>query len=484
MTIRARLTILIFSAFVIACSSGLAATWAVQSMREALETSQRLHRSQLRAEGIRSTFLEAQFVLSSFVAGEPDDELHKKIKPALEEINRELATLRADEKAIPESYFVTLEETCKPFETMVDRILKANREAPKVARRLLRRPAYLDFASELTIQINDLIAAARTLEEQSTSDANRRARIAQALAWASFVALMTLGVVAILLLWRWLIRPVELLIDATQRISRGEREPKIPHYRRDELGQLARQIESMAGHIETYQNQLVEKERMAAVGEMAAAVAHNVRNPLASIRAVSQSLGRSVEGNGDVTEATATVIKTVDRADRWLKDLLIAMRPVTVERSPQDVNSVLREIADASTDFAEKRDVDLDMQLAPELPAAEIDPRRMTQALFSVVINAIEASPLGDTVRITSARSTVEPGMIEISISDHGPGVDEEMKQKMFTPFYGTKKSGTGVGLNLTQRIVLGHQGHILVESAPGEGLTMIVRLPFLKDGE
>ncbi|MEE8142451.1 MAG: ATP-binding protein, partial [Planctomycetota bacterium] len=229
--------------------------------------------------------------------------------------------------------------------------------------------------------------------------------------------------------------------------------------------------------ISDYQQKLVEKERLAAAGEMTTAVAHNLRNPLASVRALAQTTQRDPEVDESVRTSMATIMSTVDRADRWLKELLMVLRPVKVSRSLADLNEILRELADVSTIYADRRQVSIELELAEDLPEVPVDRSKLNQALISLVTNAVDASPPGKTVTLRSERPD-DPGRVDIVVEDQGPGMEPEVLRRIFTPFFSTKKSGTGVGLSLTQRIIFGHQGGISADSSPGNGCRMRVSLP------
>ena len=139
---------------------------------------------------------------------------------------------------------------------------------------------------------------------------------------------------------------------------------------------------------------------------------------------------------------------------------------------------LLRELADASRDYASRKSLSIELELDEAMPIVPVDRRKLTQAMFSLVTNAVDASPPGETITLRSNSHTGRSTTVEIVVEDRGPGMEEEVLRKIFDPYFSTKKSGTGVGLNLTRRIIFGHQGTIEADSSPGLGCRMRVVLP------
>lgn len=480
MTIRSRINALFFLAAALAIGAGLGAMWAMAGLEGALAAMDSHHRRQLLGETLRANTAEASSHLTAFMAA-GDESARDRFEASRRRVDETLRELRAasgsDESTAASSL---VEETIARYSRAADQVMfVAKRSTDGRAFRWAR-----DFITDrhypnMDRAVAELVAFHREASARAEQAAVERSRRTGALLQAAFVLLVVLVAATLLLVRRWLVEPVESLVSATRRISTGELRGKVPVERDDELGQLAREIESMGRSIETIQQQLVEKERLAAVGEMTSAVAHNVRNPLASIRALAQGLLRSADSNGKASDTDLEMImQTVDKADRWLKDLLIAHRPVRVERAPQDVNRVLRDLAGASEDFARRRSVCIELDLSENLPELPIDQRRIDQALASLISNAVDASSPGDVVTLRSRWNPKQRDHVEIIIEDSGKGLTAEEKQKMFLPYYSTKKSGTGLGLSLTQRIILGHQGSIVADSEPGDGCRMRVSLP------
>ncbi|MCI0650495.1 MAG: ATP-binding protein [Planctomycetes bacterium] len=480
MTIRTRLVLLFFAAFAFAAASGMGAIWAMRGMQLAQDEAQRLHGDQIHALELQIAFLHAWSEVAAILSGDDTPEAHERLAVHRARIDQLLMGLQASTQSSAEEGVVrAVADGVRGFTLCAERALYYRKRGEAERGYNLLRRHMLEMYAPITAQVRELIDTDAELIRASETNALERTRLASAVIAGHSLVLLLLGVLGAYSVWRWLVKPVETLGAATRTIARGEPLAPIPIATKDELGSLAREVEAMAANLNKYQEQIIEKERLAAVGEMTAAVAHNLRNPLASIRALAQGCQRGALPANEVGEAMGIVMQTVDRADRWLKDLLQALRPVRIDSSPQDINRILREVVDAASEFAAKRGVGLRLALTPELPEIALDPTRMNQALFAIVVNAIEASPAGKEVVVSSAPATEDEAKAEIVIADDGPGIGAETMKKIFTPFAGSKKGGTGLGLSLTQRIVHGHRGDIRVDSSPGAGCRMKVLLPF-----
>ena len=268
--------------------------------------------------------------------------------------------------------------------------------------------------------------------------------------------------------------PIELLSHATREISKGRYGESIPITSENEIGQLARDVESMSEEISKTQDQLVDRERLAAVGEMTATIAHNIRNPLGSIRALAQGRMRSDQG-ADPDQSMKQILETVDRADRWLKDLLKGLKPIRLTYGEAQLGVRIPAICEAVSGYGDKRQVTVECLISNEIPAARIDERKIEQSILVLLNNAIESCNPGGVVSLNAHSDGSE---IFISVTDDGHGMSESTLANLFKPYFTTKKSGLGLGLSLTQRIVVGHGGKIDVTSEEGKGSRFQLTIP------
>jgi signal transduction histidine kinase len=222
---------------------------------------------------------------------------------------------------------------------------------------------------------------------------------------------------------------------------------------------------------------LTEAQRLAAAGELAASVAHEIRNPLAAIVNATTLLAAEETLTADERATTLTAIKTeARRLNRILSDFLLFALPSTPRLVEGDVQEVVQHVAGLiRDDGARARGVDLDVRVEPALPAVAHDPDLMAQVLWNVALNGVEAMEGRGRLRFEVRRDN---GHVVMAVSDTGCGIPDDDLRRIFEPFYSRKRGGSGLGLTIARRIVESHGGRIDVESAPGAGTRFSILLP------
>jgi signal transduction histidine kinase len=228
--------------------------------------------------------------------------------------------------------------------------------------------------------------------------------------------------------------------------------------------------------IQRQQEQLVEAETMATVGEMASAIAHNLRNPLASIRS-SAEIAIEEEASPLVQEIAQGIILAVDRLEQWIRELLVYVRPLPHARMPVQLNSIIQNVLQDMQIAMSNQHVKLLVDLTEPLPPLSADASLLQQACHSVIVNALEAMPNGGTLTIRSLLST-NGKWIRLDMRDSGAGIPQDQLDKIFRPFFTTKRKGLGVGLSLVKRIVERHGGTIVLTSEEKQGTTVSFAFP------
>jgi len=236
------------------------------------------------------------------------------------------------------------------------------------------------------------------------------------------------------------------------------------------------QLQSQSELIIRIEEQLRRAERLSALGELSAILAHEIRNPLASIRGTAEILMEEQTSAASRGEFLDILVKESDRLNRVVEDFLKMARPEPTDRKPCDLNEELRNMVTLLSTQARLSKVSLQFQPAA-LPSFSGDGEKLRQAFMNIILNAIQASPAGGLVVVATSEDR-EGGRIEIRFSDNGPGISAEASREIFEPFFTTKGSGTGLGLPITKKIIEGHGGTIVVESEPGHGATFLVSLP------
>ncbi len=219
--------------------------------------------------------------------------------------------------------------------------------------------------------------------------------------------------------------------------------------------------------IRDLEEQVRQSEKLAAVGRLAAGVAHEVRNPLSSMRGLARFLARGMDEASREAEYLKVMVGEIDRINRVVTGLLDFARPPRPELSSVDLNDLLRHTLGLVTDDARHQGVDIIEELSENSLKALADRDQTIQAVLNVLLNGIEAMPDGGQLTV---RTYTDSGQAVISIEDTGPGVEPEDRSQLFDPFYTTKKSGTGLGLALVARIMEAHHGRVVVGGQAGQG--------------
>lgn len=223
-------------------------------------------------------------------------------------------------------------------------------------------------------------------------------------------------------------------------------------------------------------DQLIRADRLAAMGELTAGVAHEVRNPLGIIRASVQLVEDSGGDQARVAEATWVIKQEIDRLDRVIKALLDFGRPSAPTLRRIDIEDVISDVVLFTRQFASQAEVEIETEFSAARPIVMADPDQLKQVFVNLVSNAVQAMDVtGGTILM---RVWDDDTFVYVAVADNGPGMSAETLDKVFDPFYSTKDSGTGLGLTIVHRIIDQHGGRITVESVPGEGTTFTVALP------
>lgn len=224
--------------------------------------------------------------------------------------------------------------------------------------------------------------------------------------------------------------------------------------------------------------QLIRADRLAALGELTAGVAHEVRNPLGIIRASVQLMENADCSRERVISAAQVIKQEIDRLDRVIKALLDFGRPAAPTMRPVAVAEVLEDVALFSRTFASRARVQVVPRYAPGVPEVRADPEQLKQVFVNLISNAVQAMSGGGVLTIETG---FDEGFVFVRFTDTGPGIPDEVLSKVFDPFVSTRDDGTGLGLTIVHRIVDDHDGHIEVTSEPGVGTAFTVWLPALQ---
>ena len=241
--------------------------------------------------------------------------------------------------------------------------------------------------------------------------------------------------------------------------------------------ELRHQVELAEKELKEAQAHLIHSERLAAVGEMSVIVAHEVRNPMSSIRSCAQRIHKAVKEKDPNKKYTNYIMQEIDRLERIVKDMLMVTRQPKPNLVEENVNKVIEEILLHMDDEIRKSGTVLTKELDQNLPVIPVDPALLEQVILNMIQNALifMQDRKKKELKIVTGQ---DKRFLQIRISDTGPGIPAHNRKKVFEPFFSTKPQGTGLGLAICQRIILAHKGKIELESEMDKGTTFIVSLP------
>lgn len=303
-------------------------------------------------------------------------------------------------------------------------------------------------------------------------------------------------------------RPLGVMVEATDKIAKGDLDHRVDIDRRDEIGQLAgsfnrmtedlkranegltqwgrvleKRVEERARELQTMQAVMIQSEKLASLGKMAAGVAHEINNPLTSILIQTHLLLETCEPGNPSLENLTLIADETSRCAEIVKGLLEFARMTPAQPTKADVNDIIERSIQLLEKQASVRNIKIVKALDLSLPSIDLDKNKMQQVFSNLIINACDAMAGGGTLTITS-RLGPDRRQIEILFADTGMGIPEENIHKLFDPFFTTKSAGTGLGLAVSYGIIQQRGGKIGVRSEVGQGSVFIVILPLDQQSE
>lgn len=247
-----------------------------------------------------------------------------------------------------------------------------------------------------------------------------------------------------------------------------------------QLDQLTNGIERVLNNLREREREVLRSEQLAAVGQLAASVAHEIRNPLTSIKMLVQTALDPADSNQLTQEDLQIIEKEVRRMESSLRTFLDFTRPPKLQRRQLSLMPILQEVAGLIRGRADKQKVSVRLEVMNADVNVFADPEQLRQVLVNLMLNGLDAQPHGGTLRMTSQ---VIDNEVEIRVLDDGPGISEEMHPRLFQPFASSKETGVGLGLVISRRIVEDHGGSITGENQESGGAVFAIRLPTMTDG-
>ena len=269
--------------------------------------------------------------------------------------------------------------------------------------------------------------------------------------------------------------PLDRLVQFARGLSPDDRKRRA-EVGENEVGALALAFNDMLERLEQAQDALVRSEKLALAGLIAARVAHDIRNPLSSIKMQSQLLRARPDLDPDDEAALTAVLRDIEQVESVIRDLLELARPGELRLEHSSVNAAINDALRQLAPQFRHRTIGVELQLDANLPAVQLDRARFKQALLNVLVNASEAMPTGGVVTVTSRTATAAELVVEIC--DDGIGIDPATLERVFDPFVSTKRDGVGLGLVNAKAVVEAHGGRIQLSRRVPRGTCASIWLP------
>ena len=317
----------------------------------------------------------------------------------------------------------------------------------------------------------------------------RMFEVTQLFLFSTIATIVFLSLSIAFVMFRFVRSPLNKIIDKMAEVEEGDLSVRIAHAPKDEIGRLTKSFNSMIERLDTAKkeldlyhfNQMERADRLASIGEMAAGIAHEVKNPLTGIASAVTIINDDFSPGDPRKEILGEVLEQVKRLDKTVNDLLFFGKPSDPEPVCTDLNAVLkRTLVFASQHRGSKGGlINKVLDLQDDLPPVYVDPKQIQQVLLNLILNAIQAMQSGGVLTIkTELVRTGAQQWVKLSIADTGQGIPAQILGKIFTPFFTTKAQGTGLGLAICHKLVAQQGGSIWVESEDGKGTVFNIELP------
>jgi signal transduction histidine kinase len=295
-----------------------------------------------------------------------------------------------------------------------------------------------------------------------------------------------LGILGAAILARRITRPLNRLVEGTVRIAKGDFSQAMVDTSGDEVGDLARSFNEMTQQLlharqrmEEANRKLVQHEKLASIGRMAATIAHEIRNPLTSVKLNIQKVVEEERFAEAVKTYLGMSLEGIDQIERFIKELLNFTRVPELSLESWPIEQIVDESLKVVADTLAEKGIVVEKSCAAGLPRVLVDADKMRQVFLNILRNAHEALEAGGRIHI--ACDTVEDGLrkkVRVRITDNGPGIPDKVRPNIFEPFFTTKPSGFGLGLPNARKIVEQHNGTIHLVRKRGRGSSFVVLIP------
>lgn len=370
-----------------------------------------------------------------------------------------------------------LQGDIQTFETALSRILTMRAGDSRV---LAEHDRAFQAGGDLINQLTSIVVSTKAGLEKKTQTSLEGIGSMKTLLFVLITAGPILAIGLAVIFIKGITTPLDVIVQATRKVKGGDLDFRIQGLR-DEFGEVAASFNEMASSLNEQMRNLQRAEQMKLVGEMAAGLVHEIKNPLTGIKASMQVLIEQGGFGGEDKTVLLAVLDETKRIEALMKSLLDFAKPPMPHPIPVDINNILESTIAFSLPYSSVAprtpgSIQTVKDLDPSLPSTLADPGQMQQVFLNLLINALDAMPEGGTLTVGTAAG--EDRRIKIEIRDTGKGIDEKMREEIFRPFFTTKHKGTGLGLAVSKRFVEMQGGTISVEGNKGGGTVFRILLP------
>ncbi len=315
------------------------------------------------------------------------------------------------------------------------------------------------------------------------SESRTQARFINTLALGAMFSVVALGAMLVYILIKQILGPIRRLALETGPAS----DATVP----DEVKALSQRVHNLLENVDLAQSQLeksqeylLQSEKMALVGKLAAGVAHSIRNPLTSVKMRLFSLGRHLELSPTQKEDLEVISEEIRHIDNIVRSFLEFSRPPKLKMQKTSLSDVVDSALTLLSHRLESYGVTVEVKRSERLPEMSADPEQLKEVLVNLILNSCEAMVNGGKITIQEGKGQMAPlGRVAfLKYSDNGPGVPASIRDKIFEPFFSTKEEGTGLGLSIARRIIQEHGGFLELTSREGHGAEFIITLPYKEE--
>lgn len=479
-TLRSKISLMLAGLVLITGCGAFVLVWYTYSTEELLDTLIRREISAFQtAEELEKALVSQKgFVSYYFLDGDPEwlrqlGEYRQIFKDRLETAKASAVT---DEE---KEMLATIEREYRSYVELKDQVLALQREGRRDSATELNRAVRTRFQDVLK-RCRDFKDLHREMIRQAWDHSVFVAKTMRAMAFLAVVIVSFLAFLLIFMILKQILTPLKRLAETADPGGAGKDSGNEVKALSRSVHGLLKNMDRTHLELERSRETLLQAEKMALIGKLAAGTAHSIRNPLTSVKMRLFSLSRTLNLNTDQKEDFQVISEEIRHIDNIVQNFLEFSRPPKLKM--QEISP--SEVVDLTLQLMRHRlttyEVDVVLKRDSPLPKVTADPEQLKEVLVNILVNACEAMERGGSIviREEALEDPLRGKMAAITIADNGPGIPEALLDKVLQPFFTTKEQGTGLGLSIAARIIEQHRGWLDLESSPGKGTTFIISLP------